>query len=335
MTILRHAARLLPDALVGALRKSRDYARQWPTRHIFDPFGSPDRAVFVAGTGRSGTTWLANLLNYDNRYRYLFEPLHPTYIDAVRHFDLYQYLRPGDRRAEFLEPVRRILSGRIRDPRIDKLNRRSVATRRLVKDVFANLYLGWLREAFPSVPIVMILRHPMAVADSQRKLDHYIWLQHASSLLEQPDLVADFLGPFVDEISRVTDPFEAAIVIWALVYLVPLRQLGPGQVHVCFYEHLCERPEEEIAGIERYLGRRPGAAWRDKRFHAALSRPSEEARPDSPVLVGGKSVDAWMRQVTTREIDAALRLLDRFGMGGIYGSGAMPDPAAVPRRRNA
>jgi len=329
----RVAKKLLPDAWVPALRETRDYAARWPTRHIFDPFATPDRAVFLAGAGRSGTTWLANLVNYDNRYRYLFEPLHPTYIGAVRHFNLYQYLRPGDRRAEFLEPVRRILSGRIRDPRIDKLNRRGIASRRLIKDVFANLYLGWLREAFPGVPIVMILRHPVAVADSQRKLGHYTWLQHATALLEQPELVADFLEPYVDEIRRVTDPFEVAIVIWALVNLVPLRQVGAGDIHVCFYEHFCECPEQEIAGIEQFLGRRAGAAWQDGRFRAALARPSEQARRDSAVKVGGKSVEAWMGQVTTREIDSALRLLDRFGMGGIYGAGAMPDSAGLPHRR--
>jgi len=335
VSVARQIAGLLPGALVNTLREARDFARLVPTKLIVDPFASPDRAVFVAGIGRSGTTWLANLLNYDNRYRYLFEPLHPNYIEAVRHFQLYQYLRPGDRRPEFLEPVRRVLSGQIRDPRIDKLNHRAVATRRLVKDVFANLYLGWLHEAFPSVPIVMIIRHPMAVADSQPKLDHYVWLQQASALLEQPDLVADFLGPYADDIRRVTDPFEVAIVIWALVHLVPLRQLGAGAMHVCFYEHLCELPQEEMAGLEQFLGRRPGAAWRDTRFHAALTRPSEEARPDSPVLVGGKSVDAWMQHVSTREIDGALRLLDRFGLGGIYGAGAMPNPAALPHRRNA
>jgi hypothetical protein len=30
--------------------------------------------IFLAGTGRSGTTWLSNIINYKNEYRYMFEP---------------------------------------------------------------------------------------------------------------------------------------------------------------------------------------------------------------------------------------------------------------------
>jgi len=36
--------------------------------------------VFVSGSGRSGTSWLANLCNYRNDFRYLFEPLNPAVL---------------------------------------------------------------------------------------------------------------------------------------------------------------------------------------------------------------------------------------------------------------
>ena len=31
-------------------------------------------AVFLAGSGRSGTTWLSEVINYKGGYRYVFEP---------------------------------------------------------------------------------------------------------------------------------------------------------------------------------------------------------------------------------------------------------------------
>ena len=210
--------------------------------------------------------------------------------------------------------------------------RRRFASRRLLKDVLANLYLAWLRDTFPRMPIVMVIRHPIAVAASKGKegIDHYVWLEHPKLLLEQPDLVADFLDPYVDEINRVTNPFDAQIVIWAIAHLVPFRQLTEGQVHLTFYEHLCESPESEFGAIESFLQREPGRAWKDPRFHAAFHGPSETASPDSAVHHGRRSVESWMRHVTTAEIDSALKILDRFGLGGIYGAEAMPNPNRLP-----
>ena len=51
---------------------------RWLARRAFlDRAGGPERTVLLAGSGRSGTTWLAELLT-DARTRLLFEPLHPV-----------------------------------------------------------------------------------------------------------------------------------------------------------------------------------------------------------------------------------------------------------------
>ena len=38
---------------------------------------SPSNTVLIAGSGRSGTTWLSEILNYNNDYRSIFEPFYP------------------------------------------------------------------------------------------------------------------------------------------------------------------------------------------------------------------------------------------------------------------
>jgi hypothetical protein len=68
-------------------------------------------SVFLAGTGRSGTTWLSDVVNHRGGYRYVFEPFHPGKVEAFAHFRPRQYLRPDDRREEFLGPARRVLTG--------------------------------------------------------------------------------------------------------------------------------------------------------------------------------------------------------------------------------
>lgn len=60
--------------------------------------GDHRRTVLIAGTGRSGTTWLSGLVNHDRRYRDVFEPFNPGKVEAFRGFRSKQYLRPGARR---------------------------------------------------------------------------------------------------------------------------------------------------------------------------------------------------------------------------------------------
>jgi len=50
--------------------------------------------VFVAGTGRSGTTWLAQLLNANDQFRLIVEPFHPEFgVRVTRNLPRYIRLR--------------------------------------------------------------------------------------------------------------------------------------------------------------------------------------------------------------------------------------------------
>src|SRR5829696_6063462 len=120
----------------------------------------PQTLLFLAGSGRSGTTWLSEIINHRRGYRYVFEPFNPREVGPFEHFNTKQYLRPDDQREEFLEPARLALTGGLRDPWTDRFNGRIVARRRLIKDIRANLLLGWIRANFPGMPIILLLRHP-------------------------------------------------------------------------------------------------------------------------------------------------------------------------------
>jgi hypothetical protein len=276
--------------------------------------GDPRDAVFLAGSGRSGTTWVAEIINHRNRYRFIFEPFHPDRVGLCRHFRRKQYLRPEDRREEYLEAARRILAGEIRSLWTDRFNRRLVARRRLVKDIRANLLLGWLRANFPEVPVVLLLRHPCAVAASRIALG---WRDNLAETMEQEDLVEDFLLSVEAEIRGARSAFERNIFLWCIENYVPLRQLGPGEIHLSFYEHFLARPEEEIWRLLAFLGESP-----DERVYRAL-------RTRSPLSRGAQedpSPDAWRRHVSGPQLERALEILALFGLDRVYGEGAMPDP---------
>ena len=292
----------------------------WPFSRLFGTLhvdlGDHRNSVFLAGSGRSGTTWVAGIINHRKRYRLVFEPFHPSRVDLCEHFRRKQYLRPDDRREEYLGPAREILAGRIRDPWTDRFNTRLVARRRLIKDIRANLLLGWMRANFPEVPVVLLLRHPCAVAASRLALG---WKDNLWETMDQEDLVEDFLLPMEAGIRASRDAFERHVFSWCIENYVPLRQFGPGEIHLAFYENFLSCPEDEIRRLFAFL-----REDFDGRVRRALRRPSPLSRKgESP------SMEAWRCHVTDAQLERSAEILGLFGLDRVYGEGAMPDPSGA------
>jgi sulfotransferase family protein len=278
--------------------------------------GDHRNSVFLAGSGRSGTTWVSEIIDYRNAYRLVFEPFHPGKVDICENFGRKQYLRPDDRREEYLEPARKILTGGFRSSWTDRFNRKFVARRRLIKDIRANLLLGWMRANFPGMPIVLLLRHPCAVAASRLALG---WRDNLSETMAQEELVEDFLLPMEAEIRDAHGAFERHVFSWCIENYVPLRQFGWGEVHLAFYENFLAHPEDEVRRLFTYLSEDV-----DGRVYRALGRPSPLSRKgESP------SVDAWHRSVSGSQLQRAVEILGLFGLDRVYGEGAMPDPSGA------
>lgn len=279
--------------------------------------------VFVAGSGRGGTSWLSEVINHDRDYRYVFEPFNPAEVPLARPFGYRRYIRPGESHPDLWERARKVVSGGVRGPWTDRFHRRFIARKRLIKDIRANLFLGWLARSFPEMPIVFILRHPCAVALSKTRLG---WSSRLEEFLEQPELVRDFLSPVVEEMRAAPTEFERHVFAWCVETLVPLTHLEPGRAHLVFYENLCETPEAELRGISDYLG----SGFRDVPIEA-LRMPSDLARSGSAVLSGRDPARSWREELGEREIRRAVEILGYFGLDPIYGASPMPDAEAARR----
>src|SRR5579863_2499993 len=263
-------------ARMPAWRRARPVAanlRRLIAGAFIDAGGNTAEAILLAGTQRSGTTWIADVIDYDGRYRYMYEPFNARRVPLAAAFPYGTYLRPDDVESEHVNPARAILSGRMRHPAVDRTFRRPYYRRRLIKETYANLFLAWLHARFPDVRIALLLRHPCAVAASKVRLG---WASMLPELREQPQLIADHLAPFSSVIDSAADAFEEHIVNWCIQTYVPLRQLKGRGVHVCFYEEFCGDGRAAAERLFSYFGRPI-----DERVTRALATPSFSAGADS------------------------------------------------------
>jgi hypothetical protein len=279
--------------------------------------GNHRDSVFLAGSGRSGTTWLSEVIAHGGGYRYVFEPFNPARVRAFGHFQSKQYLRPDDAREEFLHPARLALTGALKDPWTDRFNGVFLARRRLIKDIRANLLLGWMRANFPGMPIVLLLRHPCAVVTSRLALG---WKDNLHETMEQDELVEDFLMPMEAEIQAARDDFERHLFLWCIDNYVPLRQFERGEIHLAFYENLLMNAEDELRSLFGFLGEDL-----DDRAYDKLGRPSPMSRKDAPV----PSLDGWRPHVSAPRLERAGEILALFGLERVYGEGPMPEPSGA------
>lgn len=279
-------------------------------------FNDYRQTVFVSGVGRSGTTWVANIINYANNYRLMFEPFHPQKVDVVSHFRYRQYLRPCNQEKAFIEPAKAILSGKVKNPWVDKLNRKLIARKRLIKDIRTNHLLKWIKTNFPEIPIILLLRHPCAVAYSKLALN---WDIPLDEYLAQEQLMEDFLAPFRAEIQNAQDAFERHIFLWCVENYVPLRQFRSGEIYLAFYENVCTKPEQEIDNLFRFLGKPY-----DQRVFDAVGTPSTLCRAESPIFSGNSLIENFRNHITNKRIKKAVEILGLFGLDRIYSEDSVP-----------
>jgi len=284
----------------------------------FNPNPELCRSILVAGTARSGTTWLGDLIASQIPSRILFEPFNPDLVPDYRRFHYFQYMRPGTEHPEFYAFAQKVFTGEIRNRWIDHQNERIFAEVRLVKEIRANLALKWLKENFPEVPIILMIRHPCAVVLSRMELgwatDHDI-----EPFLAQPELVEDYLGPHLDLIHSAVTSEEKHAVIWSISNLVPLKQFSADQLKVVYYENLCMNPEGELSGIFERIGYPFLSPMVD-----AIDQPSQTTRAGSAVVTGTNRIENWRKKLSRSQIDNVLRVVQAFGLGHLYGDSALP-----------
>jgi hypothetical protein len=276
------------------------------------------RSIMVAGTARSGTTWVTDLIASQISCRVLFEPFHSKLVEAFQQFHYFQYMRPDEQNQELLAYCRRVFSGDIRDRWIDHEVETIFPQYRLVKDIRANLFLGWLHNHFPEVPLLFVIRHPCAVVLSRMQLGWWTD-KDIEPFLSQPKLVDDFLAEKMKVLGRAKTDEEKHAIIWCISNLVPIRQFHSHQLDTIFYENLCTQPEQEIPRIFQAIEHDY-----DDAIFASAQQPSYTTVRTSAIVTGKDKVTRWKRELSPQQISNVLSVVADFELDYIYADSVTP-----------
>jgi hypothetical protein len=234
--------------------------------------------VLVTGLPRSGTSWVGKMLEASGQVVYVNEPLNPKHppgrspgvLDGpVTH--RFQYIRREDD-AAWRRAFADTLSLRYRLVPELRQNRSAYDLARMVKyatsfsagrlrgrralldDPYALFSTRWLVEEMGCQAVVLV-RDPVAFVGSWRTLG---WTIHFHELLEQPALVRDHLGPYVDRMRALvgsSDWLARSALLWEMAYDVVDRSFRslPG-VRLISYESLVAAPMERFADLYGTVG---------------------------------------------------------------------------------
>jgi hypothetical protein len=249
----------------------------------------------------------------------MFEPFYSGEIKAAHAFSNWQYLRPRADSPAHLTYAAAVLTGRFRHERVDMYNRRLFCSRRLVKEVRANLMIGWLCENFPGMRVIHLVRNPFATVKS--RLAHNRAIDIEAEFLSQRELVADHLAPRLDLIASARSDFERHVVAWCIEHAVAFDQLKGRAVCTTYYELLCTDPMREMRRALAYAG----VPIDESRVSTVLRRPSSTALDRATAIASGAElVDTWRDAFTAAEVRRGLEILTAFGLSDLYGDGLLP-----------
>lgn len=293
-------------------------------------------SVIIAGSGRSGSTWVQDSLADANKMKTLFEPLHPIGVKVAAPF-AYGYIKADANESELSAFMDDVFSGdmrsiwanyRIRPDRFNifrhglkdtffyarkflkhyqrysKKNKKGMVT----KFTRANLMLPWLVKQY-QLPTILVVRHPCAVIVSRFNLPKADW--GAQKALDRycnnKEVVQLIMDQFDFDITQPMSAVPAMTCVWCIENVLPVKWADDFGYGVVAYENLLMHPETEWSRLAGFLGL-SAIPVREK-----LEKPSQQAaRTMRDSVFTFKHLDKWRSQLKPEDLEVIAKILNQF-----------------------
>ena len=238
-----------------------------------------DNPIVVLSFGRSGSTWISDIISKNLGGLLLFEPLHPEtcpfaeeacYSDGFQ-ADLGYRLRP------FFKDVlaktyrnRWLLRNHLFQP-LESVSQTYVdmvwkETRILgFKEIRANYMIDWLINTL-NARIVYLVRHPAAVIASLRRRKNFWnefgfarhWEFFLHRVARNPRY-RTLLQPYRQLISNAHSRTQKEAVMWSISHKLAATTMRERGLPIFYYEDFYQRPFATTRKLIRYVGGNPAA----------------------------------------------------------------------------
>ena len=273
-----------------------------------------NRAIFITGHGRSGTTWIGTTFKQAPGILYYGEPCNPKVVKGGDYSHWFRYVRPDGSDPFFESCLDRAFKGLITYGRgwwLTQPYRRFLPRYRVViKEVAPLLLLEWVYKRYQP-EILFVLRHPCAVALSERNKSTLVE-RPIKEILKQPNLVEDHLKPYLTVMEKAKTPLEIYGALWGARNRV-ITDLIPKypEWKILFYEDLCRNPIKCFRELFDHFN----LTWTVK-VQKYINQTTTEEKPGtfSTYRVTNNQADKWKREMTPSEIEQVRTFVEPFNL---------------------
>ncbi len=297
--------------------------------------------IVVLSFGRSGSTWVSDIISKNLGGLLLFEPFHPQ-VCPFAHQVCYSDGFDPDLDEPLQTFLRQILEKKYRDRWLlrnhlfSPLEAVSQAYVDMVwqesrvlgfKEIRANYMIDWLIQRL-GARIVYLVRHPAAVIASLRRRKNFWnefgfethWELFLAHVVHHPRYEA-MLAPYGTWIHQARTQLQRETIMWAVSHKLASHTLARYHLPIFYYEDLYQHPYPTVRRLITYLGGDP------ERLHPAhIFVPSMTTIRTVHGLTASESDFAhkgwrifWEDILTPHEYHQVMTLIQAFDLDVPYG----------------
>ncbi len=279
----------------------------------------PGPPIFVSGTHRSGTTWVAKMLAVPGLW-YIHEPFNPNKNIWQESFT---YVRDTDTNLAVDAMLQQILNGGLRQTSMNGAVDHSWMPLRMfkppiqrimIKDPLACLLTAYFVAKY-DLQTLVLFRHPCGFVSSVTRLG---WPTGGflKEFLTRKELMDDHLSDFASLMEQYANEntVASAAVLHGVLNQVLWNVVQKHSLKYYLFEDLCRSPLESFQNIFTWLG----LPYSDQTYKLHLklcSGRSEDPKDYHPHAVERNSqamTDSWKAQLSTAEITCITDIWDKF-----------------------
>lgn len=295
------------------------------------------RTVAIVGFGRSGTTWLSDIVSKASGQALLFEPWHPEVLEGSKRFSY----RSSYSDAETVELVNYLARALDKGQPVPWLLRNHLPTAvheaepELTAEIWAQIgILGFKTIRATMVPdwiianiarrMVFVVRHPLAVVSSilrRANFWEYGWPETYDIFVANAFVGAagEIDGVHETLLSRPppTTDLEKVALMWAVTHAIAVPRLEQAQVPIVLYENLYRQPFEWARKVLDALGMEDRGILPTYLFTPAMTTMRTLHGRSGLQTASGAPVPAdffWRDTLSGEDQATVLSIVDDFGV---------------------